>query len=194
MASLSPQTAYDEQFRLRPHKPLTNEPRRVHREFSNDYGRPTTTYFCVSRAGAARPLQDLPSALKLKNPVKIVLLSKLDRNQAHIILEKWVVETRAQPRPGAATTRAAAALQPPCSQVITIARAPGMANTPCRIRSLAVLCDKSLTSSSFDNQAWRVSTAMDQRKDFVKWFISTFGGADAWAHAGYDVSKGTWSA
>ncbi|KAK3942809.1 hypothetical protein QBC46DRAFT_282939 [Diplogelasinospora grovesii] len=31
-------------------------------------------------------------------------------------------------------------------------------------------------------------------KDFVGWFISTFGGADAWAHAGYDVSKGTWSA
>ncbi|KAK3943460.1 hypothetical protein QBC46DRAFT_419815 [Diplogelasinospora grovesii] len=70
-------------------------------------------------------------AASTNHQVKIVLLAKLDRTRRRIILEKWVVETRGQGRPGATTTRAAAVLQPPfCSQTITITWAPGMDNTP----------------------------------------------------------------
>lgn len=60
--------------------------------------------------------------------VKIVLLAKLEETRGKIILEKWV-EVSAPPRSGATTTRAAAQLQPSCSQVIDITRAPGISNT-----------------------------------------------------------------
>ncbi|KAK3935211.1 hypothetical protein QBC46DRAFT_272236, partial [Diplogelasinospora grovesii] len=67
----------------------------------------------VIEAGNSQTLEQLRVDMRWwfgpsNHQVKIVLLAKLDRNQGQIVLEKWV-ETRAQPRPGATTTRAAAA-------------------------------------------------------------------------------------
>ncbi|KAK7408560.1 hypothetical protein QQX98_009265 [Neonectria punicea] len=56
--------------------------------------------------------------------VKIVLLVKFQRERdTRIIIEKHI-EAAAQIRPGATTTRAAAQLQPTCTQVITITEDP----------------------------------------------------------------------
>jgi hypothetical protein len=52
--------------------------------------------------------------------VQIVLLAKLDDARQAIVLEKWEEEEPRSTRPGATTTRRAAALQPVLRQSITI--------------------------------------------------------------------------
>lgn len=61
--------------------------------------------------------------------VKIVLLAKLNRNARNITIEKWI-EVPAQIRPGATNTRAAAQLEPDCSQTISITQNPGNPGNP----------------------------------------------------------------
>jgi hypothetical protein len=95
----------------------------------------------VIEAGDSETLEELRNDMRWwfsasDHQVKIVLLAKFEHDQNQIILEKWV-EIQAQPRLGAATTRAFAQaatsgvpqLMPDRSQVIIITRKPGITDT-----------------------------------------------------------------
>jgi hypothetical protein len=58
-----------------------------------------------------------------EHQVKIVLLVKFERTRETLTMEKWEEEPTSA-RPGATTTRHAAALQPVLRQTITITRDP----------------------------------------------------------------------
>lgn len=84
----------------------------------------------VIEAGYSQTLDDMRRVMRWwfgasNHQVKIVLLAKFDRGARSIILEKWV-EGPARTRPGATTTRAAAAPEPTRRQLITIAQVAGV--------------------------------------------------------------------
>jgi len=78
----------------------------------------------VIEAGYSETLHELRNDMRWwfsasDHQVKIVILAKSDHTQRAILLEKWE-EAPSHPRPGATTTRHAAALQPMMRQSITI--------------------------------------------------------------------------
>jgi hypothetical protein len=141
----------------------------------------------VIEAGVSETLEELRNDMKWwfgtsDHQVQIVLLAKFDHNQNQIILEKWI-EVQTLPRPGATTTRAAQRcpqLIPDCSQVITIARNPGIADAdPNRFQPMSYTVTRGDLRLEFDRLFLREPDQAEGEGDIV---IST---QDLQSYAGW---------